>query len=232
MKVYTFQKPQNSSLGRKTTGMVVFDMDGTLIEAKSSWWLIHEAMGTSDQAKEYERMYREGIIDYEKWAELDISTWIGKDFSPALSTLKKVRLMKGAQEAVGLLRSKGFLVGIISAGLNVVLEKVLEKIKLDFHEVNELELEDNIVMGWKTRVGYRDKGIKVIELSERFSIPLDHVTVVGDAENDLEMFVLPQVYKIAFLPSHPRLEKLADIVIREKNLIRVAEVILERFNID
>jgi phosphoserine phosphatase len=210
--------------------MVVFDMDGTLIEAKSSWWLIHEAMGTSDQAKEYERMYREGIIDYDKWAELDVSTWIGKDFSPAYSALKGVRLMKGAQEAVRLLRSKGFLVGVVSAGLNVVLEKVLEEVKLDFYEVNELELEDNIVIGWKTRVGYRDKGIMVIELSKRFSISLDHVTVVGDAENDLEMFKLPQVYKIAFLPSHPRLEKLADIVIREKDLMKVAEAILKKFN--
>jgi len=210
--------------------MIVFDMDGTLIESKSSWWLIHEAMGTSDQAKEYERLYREGIIDYDKWAELDVSTWIGKDFSPAYSALKGVRLMKGARKTVRLLRSKGFLVGVVSAGLNVVLEKVLREVKLDFYEINELKLEDNIVVGWKTRVGYRDKGKKVIELSKRFSISLDHVTVVGDAENDLEMFKLPQVYKIAFLPSHPGLEKLADIVIIEKDLMKVAEAILKRFN--
>jgi len=210
--------------------MVVFDMDGTLIEARSSWWLIHEAMGTEKQARENERMYRRGIIDYDRWAELDVHAWIGKDFSKALSALKEVKLMEGARESVELLRSEGFIVGVISAGLNVVLERVLEEIVLDFYEVNELLLKNKVVVGWRTRVGYHDKGRKVIELSEKFSVPLNLVAVVGDAENDLEMFKLPQVFKIAFLPSHPDLEALADITIREKNLMRVAEVILKRFN--
>jgi len=210
--------------------MVVFDMDGTLIEARSSWWLIHEAMRTEKQARENERMYRRGIIDYDRWAELDVRAWIGKDFSKALSALKEVKLMEGARESVELLRSEGFIVGVISAGLNVVLERVLEEIVLDFYEVNELLLKNKVVVGWRTRVGYHDKGRKVIELSEKFSVPLNLVAVVGDAENDLEMFKLPQVFKIAFLPSHPDLEALADITIREKNLMRVAEVILKRFN--
>jgi len=210
--------------------MVVFDMDGTLIEARSSWWLIHEAMRTEKQARENERMYRRGIIDYDRWAELDVRAWIGKDFSKALSALKEVKLMEGARESVELLRSEGFIVGVISAGLNVVLERILEEIALDFYEVNELLLKNKVVVGWRTRVGYHDKGRKVIELSEKFSVPLNLVVVVGDAENDLEMFKLPQVFKIAFLPSHPDLEALADITIREKNLMRVAEVILKRFN--
>ncbi len=230
MKVHTFQRRQNSSLGHKPKGMVVFDMDGTLIETKSSWWLIHQAMGTKSEAEEYEKMYREGIIDYDRWAELDISTWIGRDFSPALSALRKVKLMKGAKSAIRLLRSNGFIVGVVSAGLNVVLERVLKEVKLDFYEINELKIKDNIVVGCNTRVGYRDKGRKVIELSKGFSVPLDNVIVVGDAENDLEMFRLPQVYKIAFSPSHPELEKLADVTIKEKDLMKVAEVILKRFN--
>ncbi len=232
MKERIFQKYQNSSLGHRRKGMVVFDMDGTLIETKSSWWLIHEAMGTKDQARDYERMYRDGTIDYDRWAELDISTWIGRDFSPALSVLKGVRLMKGARDAVNLLRSNGFIVGVVSAGLNVVLDQVLKEVSLDFYEANELELRNNIVVGWKTRVGYHDKGRKVIELSERFSIPLNRIIVVGDSENDLEMFKLPEVYKIAFLPSNRELEKLADVTIREKDLIKVAKVILKKFNSD
>ena len=229
MRGHTLQRRRGSSPGHRR-GMVVFDMDGTLIEARSSWWLIHEAMRTEKQARENERMYRRGIIDYDRWAELDVRAWIGKDFSKALSALKEVKLMEGARESVELLRSEGFIVGVISAGLNVVLERVLEEIVLDFYEVNELLLKNKVVVGWRTRVGYHDKGRKVIELSEKFSVPLNLVAVVGDAENDLEMFKLPQVFKIAFLPSHPDLEALADITIREKNLMRVAEVILKRFN--
>ncbi|RLG46276.1 MAG: hypothetical protein DRN90_06765 [Thermoproteota archaeon] len=229
MRGHTLQRRRGSSPGHRR-GMVVFDMDGTLIEARSSWWLIHEAMRTEKQARENERMYRRGIIDYDRWAELDVRAWIGKDFSKALSALKEVKLMEGARESVELLRSEGFIVGVISAGLNVVLERILEEIALDFYEVNELLLKNKVVVGWRTRVGYHDKGRKVIELSEKFSVPLNLVVVVGDAENDLEMFKLPQVFKIAFLPSHPDLEALADITIREKNLMRVAEVILKRFN--
>lgn len=219
----------SSSLGRKLKGMVVFDMDGTLIEEKSSWWLIHKVMGTLELAEKYERMYREGKIDYDEWADLDISSWMGKDFSPAILALRKVKLMKGAKQAIELLRLNGFLVGVVSAGLNVVLKRVLDHVKLDFYEVNELILKNNVVIGYEIKVGYRDKGKKVVELSRRFSIPLNRVAVVGDSENDIEMFKLPEVFRIAFIPSHPELRRLADVVMLKKDLTKVAEVIIERF---
>ncbi|MEM1521301.1 MAG: HAD-IB family phosphatase, partial [Candidatus Korarchaeum sp.] len=97
-----------------------FDMDGTLIEITSSWEFIHKILGTEELVSIYRLMYERGEISYREWAELDISTWRGKDFSEVLRRLDEIKLTDKAEESVRVLKDSGFIVGVISSGVDVI----------------------------------------------------------------------------------------------------------------
>ncbi len=208
-------------------GMAVFDMDGTLVRLESSWQLIHKAMGTLREARDNMERYRRGEISYDEWAELDVACWLGKDFSPALRALSKIEPVDDLREALELLRERGLLVGVVSSGLDLVLKRVEKLFEFDFSVTNELILEGSRVVGWRVNVPFNAKGGIVKRLASKLGIPLDRVAVIGDAENDLEMFRIPVGLRVAFNPSSEALEREADVVIRSNSLLDVARVVIE-----
>jgi len=216
--------------GTSPKGIAAFDMDGTLVRLESSWQLIHEAMGTLGKARENMERYRRGEISYDEWAELDVACWIGKNFSPALRALSMVKPVDDLKEALEMLREEGLLVGVVSSGLDLVLKRVETLFEFDFAVTNELILDGSRVVGWKVNVPFNAKGEIVKRVASKFQVPLARVAVIGDAENDLEMFRIPVGLRVAFIPSSEALEREADVVVRSDSLLDVAQVVVEWFH--
>jgi phosphoserine phosphatase len=135
--------------------------------------------------------------------------------------------MKNADVAVNLLRRSGIAVGVISSGIDVVLSS-LENIELDFIKINRMILENDLIKGVKVEVGF-DKRDILVKMSRDMAVPLDKIAVIGDGENDVSMFELPVGLRIAFNPRSRRLVELADYIVAYKDLLPVAEIILNWF---
>ncbi|MEM0267818.1 MAG: HAD family phosphatase [Candidatus Korarchaeum sp.] len=202
-----------------------FDMDGTLIEITSSWEFIHKILGTEELVSIYRLMYERGEISYREWAELDISTWRGKDFSEVLKRLDEIKLTDKAEESVRVLKDSGFIVGVISSGVDVIASRVCKKLEMDFCRSARLLIEGNEVKGLIEDLPPHMKGLVLEEVARNYGVALSRVAFVGDGESDLSIFEMELGLKIAFRPRSERIIELSDHVVHD--LLSAAKLIVE-----
>lgn len=205
--------------------LACFDMDGTLIEVTSSWEFIHKILGTEEISSSYRRMYERGEISYSEWAFLDISAWKGRDFSEVLRRVDEIRITDNAEESIRMLKEHGFIVGVISSGVDVVAFKVCEKLGMDFCRSARLLIEGNEVRGLIEDLPPHRKGEILRGIALDYGIPLSRVAFVGDGESDLSVFEMTLGLKIAFRPRSKRIVELSDHVVHD--LLEASKLILE-----
>ncbi len=204
--------------------LVAFDLDGTLLPINSSWELVHRLLGTVDVVRKYRRMYERGEISYREWAELDVSTWRGKDFSIVLREIENIDLMDNAKEAISMLKEEEFLVGIISSGLDILAGKVCKELDMDFCYSARLEMDGNEVIGIKEELPPEKKGKILADVAANFGVKIKNVGYVGDGDSDLSVFKMNIGIKIAYRPRSQEIRKLADFVVND--LIEAARILV------
>lgn len=202
-----------------------FDMDGTLVDIASSWEFIHKILGTEEVATTHRLMYERGEISYGEWAELDISTWKGKDFSEVIRRVDEIKLMDNSEESMRVLKSSGFIVGVISSGVDTIASRVCMKLGMDFCRSAKLLIEGNEVKGLIEDLPPSMKGAVLKEVARGYGVPLSKVAFVGDGESDLSIFEMDLGLKIAFRPRSERIIELSDRVVHD--LLDATRLILE-----
>src|SRR5512137_1631033 len=106
--------------------LVVFDMDGVLADIESSWVHVHRHFGVSNDHSLY--AYLRGEIDDLEFIRRDIQLW--RKANPDITAndigeiLADVPLMPGAAETVDGLRAKGHRTAIVSAGIDILAERI------------------------------------------------------------------------------------------------------------
>lgn len=206
--------------------LFIFDMDGVLIENRSSWRIIHEALGTSNE--DSFQAYIRGEIDDEEFMKRDIERWLGS--RPDLDEEYIIELYRGVTRTSGIedlfrgLKELGGHITIISGGIDLLSKSILEEHGLDSHHANGIEIIDGSLSGnGILRVPLRDKG-SVIDLLLK-SIGKHHPIIsVGDSMVDITMFRKSDL-SIAFDPDERIVEESADVVVRERDLRKVLEAI-------
>ena len=95
--------------------LVAFDLDGTLVDAPSSWGWVHRHFGESND--ESLRLFLEGRIDDAEFIQRDIRLWW--KHQPAITVddveaiLADVPLMPGARALFDGLHERGILSAIL-----------------------------------------------------------------------------------------------------------------------
>lgn len=206
--------------------IVAFDMDGTLLPINSSWELVHRLLGTLDVASKYRRMYERGEIDYRRWAELDVSIWLGKEFSVVFKEINKLEPMRDAEESIRRLKDEGFVVGLISSGLNIVADRLCDRLGMDFCRAAKLSVVGDRIMGIVEELNPDKKADELKHVASKFSIPLEMAAFVGDGDSDLSVFRMSIGKKIAYRPKSNLIRSLADHVVYD---LREAADILVRW---
>jgi len=105
--------------------LVVFDMDGVLIEERSSWRLVHDALGTSNE--DSFKAYMRAEIDDLEFMRRDIELWLRKgitSISQVEGILQGATMMRGVSECVRPLRRWGAVLAIVSGGLDLLAERL------------------------------------------------------------------------------------------------------------
>ena len=206
-------------------GLVVFDMDGTLLADR----LIFALADEFGFRKKLETIIEGSSPEYEKTRR--IASLLGGISVPQFyHVLGLIPLSVGAETVVRELKRRGYILAIISDSYTLATEWLKKKLGFDYTIANELSLKNGRINGEiKMPLGWgkpEEQCLKhsvcklaaLVRLSQKTEIPLERCVAVGDNLSDVCMLEKAGL-GIAFNPKHPSLEKAADIVIKDLSQI-------------
>ena len=203
---------------------IFFDMDGVLTDIISSWRHIHDYFGTSNEHSV--DLYLRGKITDLEFIKRDVSLWKTKGTYTTKQVLydilSDIPLMTGAQQCIDYLKSKKVTTAIVSAGLDILAEKVAKELGINYVLANGVKTDNN---GRLTGEGIlkvplvgKDKTIRNFIQKHHFS--LENCAAVGNSCFDVPMFETCAL-GIAFNPADDCIREAADIVVEGKDLTRL-----------
>lgn len=205
--------------------IVVFDLDGVLVDIDSSWQLVHRAFGSNND----ENLYRfvQGEIDYQEFMRSDIRLWGKVTIQQIQNILDKAPIMDTAREVVTQLKKAGIKTAIISSGISGLADRVKTMLDIDYCYANKLLVDEG---GWLTGEGEETvemtkKDIILKRLAELEGVSSKQCVVIGDSEFDVSLFKDTGL-SIAFNTQNEAVKRAADLTIEEKELKQILPWIL------
>ena len=204
--------------------LIVFDADGVLIKERASWIAVHKGLGKEvikRCSKLREKYFSSSKMSYETWAKKDIKLWGDVNLKKIEKILNKVPFMKGAEETCQILRKKGYLLAIISSGINVLVERIKKKFNFDYAICNEIYEENNkllVKINVSPDKNPKDKILK--KLIRKIGVKKNNIIVIGDNDDDYPMMKLTD-FSILFNPDPNKsslAKKIAKVVVKSKDL--------------
>ena len=183
---------------------VVFDCDGVLTPCTNSWRIVHDFFGTNNTA--YLPQLIAGTLSDAELTRLDIRTWKAAcpsaSYSDLATAFADVALMKGALALVQDLQATGCEVAIVSAGIDMWVERIAGLLGVTRWTANGLTFADDGMMldEGVVRVLAAGKGAAVEAVLRDSGLAACDCVCVGDSEMDLSMHV-PGTRFIGFNPS-------------------------------
>ena len=145
----------------------------------------------------------------------------GLPYDSCVSVADTLPLMKGAREATERLRQMDSILVGVSGGFSILANRVKRKLKLDHIFSNELVFHNDRLIGYGVLVNSNKTMILDTALGDL--LQRDKIVAVVDGANDLDLFNIADL-RIAFNAQNV-VKKRADVVIEEKDLARVVQVI-------
>lgn len=197
--------------------IVVFDMDGVLVDIKSSWQFIHNAFGADNS--ENLKKYVEGKMTYEELMRRDIALWGRVHVDRIKDILSTAPMMVGATETFSRLRKAGMRTAVISAGVSVLADRLQAILGLDYVYANRVLTDQN---GFLTGEGEETvcllgKLSVLRKLAAEEHVRLRECAVIGDSIYDVPMFRKAGL-SLAFNTDDCDVRKAAKVVIEKKDL--------------
>jgi phosphoserine phosphatase len=197
--------------------MVIFDLDGVLVEIDSSWQQIHRVLGT-DNDIDFQR-HIQNEITYEEFMRSDIRLWGHVDVDTIKRILNSVPIRDAAPSTISALRNVGYRTAIISSGIAILANRVKNVLNIDYSYANQLKVDNR---GWLTGEGiavvtllHKDTVLKT--LVEKEGLNTEDCVVIGDSQFDIPLF-REAGFSIAFNAKDELVKDAADLVIESDDL--------------
>lgn len=201
----------------KPIKIIIFDMDGVLVDIKSSWAFVHKAFNVDE--RETFRRYLRGEFDYLEFMRKDIGFWGHIHVNQINKILKQVPFMLGTKDTIDLLHKNGYTTAIISSGLSILAETLQKKLGINHIFANELLEDKNGILTGEGNpvVPLWEKGKVLQHLLNSLEIKPDNCAVVGDSIFDIPLFDMAG-FSIAFNSKDKRVKEIADVYIESNDL--------------
>ena len=171
--------------------LVVFDMDGTIIEPRSSWAMIHEHFGTDNT--EMLQLYIDHKISDKDFVKADIQLWNSKSDKPVdekyiNSILDKAKPRKGAEELISNLHKANIKTIILSGGIQFLADKWARKWNMDGALANDLIDDENGNLTAIIKSSGHNKGPVMEKMIEKYNYEKNEIAAIGDTMVDIPTF--------------------------------------------
>ena len=171
--------------------LVVFDLDGTLVDQPEPIWkTLHERFGSDPERRRATiEAAISGEITYAQWfaTDLDMLRDAGATRTSIERVVDAIQPTPGAIALVADLRSAGARVALVSGGLDMIRRRILPSVDFDAVHINEIHFSPEGTIDGGTPTAYdRDHKVSGIRtLTERFGVSMEDTAFIGDGSNDV-----------------------------------------------
>ncbi|BDD40507.1 phosphoserine phosphatase SerB [Streptococcus ruminantium] len=211
---------------KKIKGLVVMDVDSTLI-MEEGIDLLGEEAGVGSQVAEITERAMRGELDFVEALRERVALLKGLPETVLATIFERIHFTPGAEELVAELHRRGYKVAVVSGGFHQTVDRLAERLNLDYVEANTLEIVDGVLTGQVLgEIVTKDvKKAKLRAWAMENSLEMKDTIAMGDGANDLPMIQEAGI-GIAFCAKSV-VEKEAPYRITEKNLYKLIEIIDE-----
>ncbi|EME85360.1 uncharacterized protein MYCFIDRAFT_3920, partial [Pseudocercospora fijiensis CIRAD86] len=230
-KIEIVLQPGSLYTAHQRKGLIVFDMDSTLIQQE----VIDELARAVGRYEAVSRITEAAMRGEEPYTDFSASlrarvkllkgvpTTIWED----LKEKGRITFTPGGEELVRFLRGKGWKSAVLSGGFTPLAEWVKERLGLEYSFANFLEEEGGVFTGelvqGKAIVDGERKRELLLGIAGREGVEREHCVAVGDGSNDLLMMEAAGL-GVAF-NAKPKVQKAAPTRLNSKSLLDVAYVL-------
>jgi len=208
---------QTEDIFQRPKRLIVFDVDSTLIDVEMIDELA-KAAGVGEKVSEITRKAMSGEIDFKRALRQRARLLEGLRLEVLEAIAENLEITPGAEELISTLKALGFKIALVSGGFKYFVEKIRNKLSIDYAYANKLVIKEGKLTGdvEEPIIDDKRKGEIIRQLAEKENLLLEEIVAVGDGAND--RFMLQSSGLGIALNPKKILKKVADGVITKENL--------------
>jgi len=216
MEIKSFMR--NSLEKKEFKGLAAFDMDGTILKERTID-VLTKKFNLTNKLKEIDTKYKD-YKEYKK-AEMIAEFFKGYKAQDLLDEFRKIQVSDGIEEVIQFLKSKNFLLVIITNSYTFLAEDLAKRLGFMMCFGNKLEIKDGIITGkiemplnWAKQNCKEHSICKfniLKDLIEKFNFKKENVIAIGDSENDYCMLEYAGI-AIAYNTQSKKLKSIPEVI--------------------
>ena len=209
---------------KEVTGLLVMDVDGTLIRQEGIDLLAQEA-GVGEKVAEITAQAMNGELDFAVSLEARVALLKGLDTSIFPKILEQMEVTPGAESLITELHQRGYKVGLVSGGFHEVIDPIARSLGIDLVRANRLDVSNGRLTGkvlGEILTPERKKE-SLLTWAKENHVPRSQTIAMGDGANDLLMIETAGI-GIAFM-AKPIVAERAPYRIEKRDLSLVLEIL-------
>lgn len=209
---------------KEVTGLLVMDVDGTLIRQEGIDLLAQEA-GVGEKVAEITAQAMKGELDFSASLEARVALLKGLETSIFPKILEQMEVTPGAETLITELHQRGYKVGLVSGGFHEVIDPIARSLGIDLVLANRLESSDGHLTGkvLSEILTPERKKESLMTWAKENHVPRSQTIAMGDGANDLPMIETAGI-GIAFM-AKPIVAERAPYCIEKRDLSLVLEIL-------
>lgn len=209
---------------KKVTGLLVMDVDGTLIRQEGIDLLAQEA-GVGEKVAEITAQAMNGELDFAASLEARVALLKGLETSIFPKILEQIEVTPGAESLITELHQRGYKVGLVSGGFHEVIDPIARSLGIDLVLANRLQVSDGHLTGKVLGeiITPERKKESLLTWAKENHVPQSQTIAMGDGANDLPMIETAGI-GIAFM-AKPIVAERAPYRIDKRDLSFVLEIL-------